>query len=58
MPTDKAKESAAIAAVDEQINSNVHIIGIGSGSTIVPAVKRIGMVLKKKKMFFIDDLLI
>lgn len=42
MSVDKAKESAAIAAVNEHINQNVHVIGVGSGSTIIPAVKRIG----------------
>ena len=52
MSVDKAKESAAHAAVDEQIHhvGNVHIIGVGSGSTIIPAVKRISELVKKDKL--------
>ncbi|CAF2398648.1 unnamed protein product [Rotaria sp. Silwood2] len=50
MPTSLAKESAAYAAVDENIRSNVHIIGIGSGSTIVPAVQRIAEIVHKDNL--------
>ncbi|CAF0808124.1 unnamed protein product [Adineta ricciae] len=50
MSVDKAKESAAIAAVNEHINHNVHVIGVGSGSTIIPAVKRIAEMVEKDKL--------
>uniref|UniRef100_A0A1B6ICJ4 ribose-5-phosphate isomerase n=1 Tax=Homalodisca liturata TaxID=320908 RepID=A0A1B6ICJ4_9HEMI len=39
-PLEKAKELAAIRAVDEYVKDNF-IVGVGSGSTIVHAVKRI-----------------
>ncbi|CAF5190028.1 unnamed protein product, partial [Rotaria magnacalcarata] len=50
MPVNLAKESAANAAVDEQIHNNIHIIGVGSGSTIVPAVKRIAEIVHKNNL--------
>ncbi|CAF0810922.1 unnamed protein product [Rotaria sordida] len=50
MPTNLAKESAACAAVNEQIHNNVRIIGIGSGSTIIPAVKRIAEIVQKDNL--------
>ncbi|CAF3645005.1 unnamed protein product [Rotaria socialis] len=50
MPVNLAKESAANAAVDEQIHNDIHIIGVGSGSTIVPAVKRIAEIVHKNNL--------
>ena len=43
------KKSAAIKAVDENIKSGM-IIGIGSGSTVVHAVKRIAKLKKEKDL--------
>ena len=41
------KKNAAIKAVEENVKKNM-IIGIGSGSTIVYAVKRLGEINKEK----------
>ncbi len=43
------KKNAAIKAVEENIKSNM-IVGIGSGSTVVFAVKRLGEINKEKAM--------
>ncbi|MFW9999256.1 MAG: ribose 5-phosphate isomerase A [Candidatus Hodarchaeota archaeon] len=43
------KKKAAIKAVEENVKKNM-IIGIGSGSTIVYAVKRLGELNKEKKL--------
>ena len=43
------KKNAAIKAVEENVKKNM-IIGIGSGSTIVYAVKRLGEINKKKDL--------
>lgn len=43
------KKTAAVKAVDENIKKNM-VIGIGSGSTIVYAVKRLGEINKKKDL--------
>jgi len=43
------KKNAAIKAVDENIKKNM-IVGIGSGSTIVYAVERLGVLNKEKNL--------
>ncbi|CAF3358840.1 unnamed protein product [Rotaria sp. Silwood1] len=50
MPTSIAKEVAAHAAVNENIRNNIHIIGIGSGSTIIPAVQKIAEIVHKDNL--------
>ncbi|XP_065827294.1 ribose-5-phosphate isomerase-like [Oscarella lobularis] len=45
----KAKRAAAYRAVDENVKSGQKL-GIGSGSTIVYAVERIGELVKEKKL--------
>ncbi|KAH6587021.1 hypothetical protein BASA50_000068 [Batrachochytrium salamandrivorans] len=45
MPTDiveQAKQLASFRAIDERVSSTTKVIGIGSGSTIVYAVQRLG----------------
>lgn len=43
------KKNAAIKAVEENVNKNM-IVGIGSGSTIVYAVQRLGEINKEKSL--------
>jgi len=45
-----AKQNAAHRAVDENIDSTIKVIGIGSGSTIVFAVERIAQLQKEGKL--------
>ncbi|CAF1507863.1 unnamed protein product [Rotaria sordida] len=47
---DTAKQAAARAAVDDHINSNIRIVGIGSGTTIIPALDRIAEMVKRDKL--------
>jgi ribose 5-phosphate isomerase A len=44
-----AKQKASFACVDEQIRNGL-VIGIGSGSTVVFAVERLGMLVKDGKI--------
>jgi len=37
------KRAAAYQAIDENVNRNIKVMGIGSGSTIVYAVQRLGI---------------
>ncbi|MFX1377225.1 MAG: ribose 5-phosphate isomerase A [Promethearchaeota archaeon] len=46
---ESGKRNAAIKAVDENVKKNM-IIGIGSGSTIVYAVQRLGKINKEKSL--------
>jgi ribose 5-phosphate isomerase A len=46
---EKGKKAAAIKAVEENVKENM-ILGIGSGSTVVYAVERIGEMNKEKDM--------
>jgi len=46
---EKGKKNAAIKAVDENVKKNM-ILGIGSGSTVVYAVQRIGKINKEKSL--------
>eukprot|EP00842_Homolaphlyctis_polyrhiza_P004436 jgi/Hompol1/4994/HPOL_001096-RA len=41
-PIEQAKKLAAFRAIDEQVDSKATVIGIGSGSTVVYAVQRLG----------------
>jgi len=43
-----AKKNAAMRAVEENLKSNT-ILGVGSGSTIVHAVKRVAEIIREKK---------
>ena len=43
------KKNAAVKAVEENIKKNM-IIGVGSGSTVVYAVKRLGELNKEKSL--------
>lgn len=45
---EQAKEKASIQAINEQVTSDLKVIGIGSGSTIVYAVKKLGELHRKK----------
>ena len=46
---DRAKQRVAFAAVDEFVSDN-QVVGIGSGSTIVFAVKRLAERVEKEKL--------
>jgi ribose 5-phosphate isomerase A len=45
-----AKQKASYMAIEEQMNSHTKVVGIGSGSTIVYAVQRLGQLYKQKKV--------
>nr|XP_060637329.1 ribose-5-phosphate isomerase [Anolis sagrei ordinatus] len=47
--TEEAKRLAAVAAVDNHVQTN-HVLGIGSGSTIVHAVHRLAERVKQEKL--------
>jgi len=49
---EKSKEKAAIRAIEENIQNNMKI-GIGSGSTVVYAVKRLGELVKENNWIVI-----
>lgn len=67
MLIEKGKKASAFMAVDENVNRETRIVGVGSGSTIVYAVERLGiyfslsfflyetwyLVLFEKNVFFI-----
>ncbi|KAJ3002511.1 UNVERIFIED_CONTAM: hypothetical protein HDU68_006191, partial [Siphonaria sp. JEL0065] len=43
---EQAKKEASYAAIDEHINASTHVIGIGSGSTVVYCVERLSQRFK------------
>ncbi|KAJ3292719.1 hypothetical protein HDU79_001113 [Rhizoclosmatium sp. JEL0117] len=45
---EQAKKKASYAAIDEHINANTHVIGIGSGSTVVYCVERLAQRFKSE----------
>jgi len=47
---EKGKKAAAYQAVDENVNSNTKVVGIGSGSTIVFAVERLAERIKSEHL--------
>lgn len=47
---EKSKKAAAFQAIDENVDSSVKVMGIGSGSTIVYAVERLAERVRKENL--------
>lgn len=50
---EEAKKKASYRAIDEQVDASTKIIGIGSGSTVVYAVERLGQRFAAKELSII-----
>jgi ribose 5-phosphate isomerase A len=47
---ESAKQKCSYDAVEQQVTKDMHVIGIGSGSTVVYAVERLGQLQKAGKI--------